>query len=99
MGVLAFAFTIIVIRRGRSVRAGTQAVRAGAATTTTSGTANANGTAANPPRRSRRPRRTPSQISTKSLPAYMEQPGDEELVLVQCVAFKLVFNVSAPQIH
>ncbi|KAN0094756.1 hypothetical protein V8E55_003043 [Tylopilus felleus] len=29
----------------------------------------------------RRPHRTPSQISTKSLPPYMKEPGDQELVL------------------
>ncbi|KAG2358182.1 hypothetical protein BDR07DRAFT_1612072 [Suillus spraguei] len=29
----------------------------------------------------RRPARTPSQISTKSLPAYMLEPGDQELVI------------------
>ncbi|KAG8743867.1 hypothetical protein FRC12_014939, partial [Ceratobasidium sp. 428] len=34
-----------------------------------------------PPRRRRR--RRPSQISTKSLPAYNEQAGDEEIVLVR----------------
>ncbi|KAJ7291344.1 hypothetical protein C8J57DRAFT_1704981 [Mycena rebaudengoi] len=34
-----------------------------------------------PPRRARRPRRTPSQISTVSLPAYMKEPGDQELVV------------------
>lgn len=32
-------------------------------------------------RRSRRPRRTPSQISTTSLPAYNKEPGEEELVI------------------
>ncbi|KAI6041516.1 hypothetical protein EDC04DRAFT_2893000 [Pisolithus marmoratus] len=31
--------------------------------------------------RRRRPRRTPSQISTKSLPPYMKEPGDHELVI------------------
>lgn len=31
--------------------------------------------------RTRRPRRTPSQISTISLPAYMKEPGDQELVI------------------
>ncbi|KAK7042412.1 Proteophosphoglycan ppg4 [Favolaschia claudopus] len=34
-----------------------------------------------PPRRTRRPRRTPSQISTVSLPAYMKEPGEQELVV------------------
>lgn len=32
-------------------------------------------------RRQRRPRRTPSQISTRSLPAYMKEPGDNEVVI------------------
>lgn len=34
-------------------------------------------------RRARRTRRTPSQISTRSLPAYMKEPGDLELVIIQ----------------
>lgn len=33
------------------------------------------------PGRRRRPARTPSQISTKSLPPYMLEPGDQELVI------------------
>lgn len=37
------------------------------------------------PRRSRRPRRTPSQISTRSLPAYMKEPGDNEVVIYRYV--------------
>ncbi|KIO30145.1 hypothetical protein M407DRAFT_158524 [Tulasnella calospora MUT 4182] len=36
-----------------------------------------------PQRRRRRPRRTPSQISTKSLPPYMAQAGEQELVLAR----------------
>jgi hypothetical protein len=36
--------------------------------------------------RRRRNRRRASQISTKSLPAYMESAGDEEVVLVRSVA-------------
>jgi hypothetical protein len=32
-------------------------------------------------RRPRRTRRTPSQISTKSLPAYNKEAGDQELVI------------------
>lgn len=38
-----------------------------------------------PARRPRRNRRTPSQISTKSLPAYNAEPGDEEVVIYRCV--------------
>ncbi|KAF8179800.1 hypothetical protein K438DRAFT_1768824 [Mycena galopus ATCC 62051] len=34
-----------------------------------------------PAQRPRRPRRTPSQISTVSLPAYMKEPGEQELVV------------------
>lgn len=36
-------------------------------------------------RRQRRPRRTPSQVSTKSLPAYMKEPGDHEVVIYRYV--------------
>lgn len=39
--------------------------------------------AAAPPRRRRRPRRTPSQVSTRSLPAYMAEPGAQEFVLAR----------------
>ena len=31
--------------------------------------------------RTRRPRRTPSQVSVTSLPAYNKEPGEEELVI------------------
>lgn len=31
----------------------------------------------------RRPRRTPSQVSTRSLPAYMMDPGEQEIVLAR----------------
>ncbi|KAK0205491.1 hypothetical protein DFS33DRAFT_1383404 [Desarmillaria ectypa] len=46
----------------------------------------AEGATSNPPsatrtRRTRRPRRTPSQISTTSLPAYNKEPGEQELVI------------------
>ncbi|KAF8579960.1 hypothetical protein K439DRAFT_339384 [Ramaria rubella] len=44
------------------------------------GTATETGSAA---RRARRNRRTASQISTRSLPAYMEDPGDSEMVLAR----------------
>ncbi|KAH9030507.1 hypothetical protein EDB85DRAFT_1428512 [Lactarius pseudohatsudake] len=39
--------------------------------------------AARTDRRARRNRRTPSQISTRSLPAYMKEPGELELVIIQ----------------
>ena len=53
-----------------------------------SGNRNGNNTTAanagtNRGRRPRRTRRTPSQISTHSLPAYMKEPGDEEIVIVR----------------
>lgn len=34
-------------------------------------------------RMGRNNRRTPSQISTRSLPAYMKEPGEQELVIIQ----------------
>jgi hypothetical protein len=40
-----------------------------------------NGAATQPARRARRTRRTPSQISTKSLPVYMKEPGEQEVVI------------------
>ncbi|KAI9458533.1 hypothetical protein HD554DRAFT_2177315 [Boletus coccyginus] len=44
-------------------------------------TTTASRSAPNAMRIRRRPRRTPSQISTKSLPPYMKEAGDHELVL------------------
>ncbi|KAI9438200.1 hypothetical protein H4582DRAFT_244977 [Lactarius indigo] len=52
---------------------------AGPAATTQAQTA----AAARTERRARRTRRTPSQISTRSLPAYMKEPGELELVIIQ----------------
>lgn len=63
-------------------------IAASPSTTNVNTTANAGGPNA---RRPKRARRTPSQISTKSLPAYNEQPGDEELVLVQYVTNPVLF--------
>jgi len=37
-------------------------------------------------RRPRRPRRTPSQVSTRSLPAYMREPGAHEVVIYRYVS-------------
>ncbi|OCH94590.1 hypothetical protein OBBRIDRAFT_884598 [Obba rivulosa] len=34
-------------------------------------------------RRPRRTRRTPSQISTRSLPVYMKEPGEQEVVIIR----------------
>ncbi|KJA18701.1 hypothetical protein HYPSUDRAFT_57018 [Hypholoma sublateritium FD-334 SS-4] len=48
------------------------------------GTINGEGAGTTAPtttRRARRPRRTPSQMSVTSLPAYNKEPGDEELVI------------------
>lgn len=45
------------------------------------GTINANGPDSTRPRTNRRTRRTPSQISTHSLPVYMKEPGEQELVI------------------
>lgn len=36
-------------------------------------------------RTGRRNRRTPSQISTRSLPVYQKEPGDQELVIYRLV--------------
>ncbi|PPQ66837.1 hypothetical protein CVT26_009616 [Gymnopilus dilepis] len=43
--------------------------------------ANQSGDAPRPTRRTRRPRRTPSQMSVTSLPPYNKEPGEEELVI------------------
>lgn len=60
----------------------------GDATATTDGTTTTttNNGSARAARRPRRNRRTPSQISTKSLPAYMKEPGDQELVIIRYVS-------------
>lgn len=50
------------------------------ANNTSGGGANTNANANRPPR-ARRTRRTPSQMSTTSLPAYAKEPGAEELVI------------------
>ncbi|KAI0649946.1 hypothetical protein C8Q79DRAFT_1006267 [Trametes meyenii] len=56
--------------------AGTNGGAAGANATNATGGANRS-------RRPRRTRRTPSQISTHSLPAYMKEPGEQEIVIVR----------------
>jgi len=54
------------------------------------GTINNGSSAAAPrSRRNRRQRRTPSQQSTHSLPAYAKEPGEQELVVAQWVPFIL----------
>ncbi|KAF5391935.1 hypothetical protein D9757_001720 [Collybiopsis confluens] len=52
----------------------------GSTTNTTTSAANTTSTRA---RRPRRTRRTPSQISTISLPVYMKEPGEQELVVIR----------------
>src|SRR5882757_349856 len=76
--VLVVLILIACIRRftyrelgAGAVASGTQNQPAGQAPTTRPG-------------RRRRPARTPSQISTKSLPPYMKEPGDHELVIFKC---------------
>ena len=46
-------------------------------------------------RRNRRPRRTPSQMSTTSLPAYNKEPGEQEVVVYRWVAPSIVRAFSA----
>ncbi|KAG9313782.1 hypothetical protein JVU11DRAFT_6142 [Chiua virens] len=57
------------------------AARDSAPTTSTNRNRTASAPSGNATRPRRRPRRTPSQVSTKSLPPYMKEPGDQELVL------------------
>ena len=52
---------------------------------TINGDAEAAGTGPRRARRPRRNRRTPSQASVTSLPAYNKEPGEEELVIFRCV--------------
>ncbi|KAH7106923.1 hypothetical protein BKA62DRAFT_685517 [Auriculariales sp. MPI-PUGE-AT-0066] len=79
--ILAVFGVIVLVSIGiwyrRRVQADVQAV--GTTQTTTSPAAQV---AAQHAARRRRNRRRASQISTKSLPAYMEEAGDEEVVLV-----------------
>ena len=46
-------------------------------------------------RRTRRQRRTPSQQSTHSLPAYAKEPGEQELVVAQWVPFIVMIESCA----
>ena len=64
----------------------TAAELAGGRTSNSNNTAAAGTPATTQGRRSgRRNRRTPSQISTKSLPVYQKEPGDQELVIYRLV--------------
>ncbi|KAF9260876.1 hypothetical protein L218DRAFT_1002379 [Marasmius fiardii PR-910] len=67
-----------------TAQGGTAQTRELTADQLTGGTSNNNSSSNNEnsrTRRTRRPRRTPSQISTTSLPAYMKEPGEQELVI------------------
>ena len=89
LGALAWSNTNIrsLIRPARVTPAaqGPRELTAEELAGTINGGANASGEAgANPPartRRTRRPRRTPSQMSVTSLPAYNKEPGEQELVI------------------
>lgn len=75
--VLILAVVVAVLTLVGCVRRATnREVSAAAVASTPAGQA-----ASTRPGRRRRPARTPSQISTKSLPPYMLEPGDQELVL------------------
>jgi hypothetical protein len=52
--------------------------------------AGVNPTGSAAPRRPRRTRRTPSQISTRSLPEYNKEAGAQELVIHQSAACLLL---------
>lgn len=61
------------------------ATNAGRTTTTTTATTR-------PARAGRRTRRTPSQMSVTSLPVYMKEPGDQELVIFRCVSLCTLYS-------
>ncbi|KAG2064183.1 hypothetical protein BDR04DRAFT_1110511 [Suillus decipiens] len=78
--VLIVSVVVAVMTLIGCVRRATQVeVRTGAAARTVNRPAGQAASARSGGRR--RPARTPSQISTKSLPAYMLEPGDQELVI------------------
>ncbi|KIJ47502.1 hypothetical protein M422DRAFT_45756 [Sphaerobolus stellatus SS14] len=79
--VLIVALMAISYARKRKLNATIRAIQNTNSTTPATTTTNRTRTAANA--RPRRNRRTPSQISTRSLPAYMLEPGESELVLVR----------------
>lgn len=78
--VLIVAVVVAVLTLIACVRRATHVEVSAGATTRTSNTPAGQAASARPGRR-RRPARTPSQISTKSLPPYMLEPGDQELVI------------------
>ncbi|KAF9647117.1 hypothetical protein BDM02DRAFT_3117616 [Thelephora ganbajun] len=93
IGVLFFLGGLWVFRKkimqrrmatnGNTVSNGTNTTTTGPQTRELTAVELANGTrpTTTTTRRPRRPRRTPSQVSTKSLPAYMKEPGDHEVVI------------------
>ncbi|KAL4071763.1 hypothetical protein V8B97DRAFT_2022029 [Scleroderma yunnanense] len=82
--VVAIAFLVLsllaCLRRSMNRELATASAHTNTTTNATTAQPAADNTAASN-RRRRRPRRTPSQISTKSLPPYMKEPGDHELVI------------------
>ncbi|EJD02038.1 uncharacterized protein FOMMEDRAFT_141222 [Fomitiporia mediterranea MF3/22] len=88
LGVFCFVWTrtsVVSRLRGVAARAGqngTSATREVTASQLAGGTTTSRRTVGTRnPRTGRRNRRTPSQISTTSLPVYMKEPGDQELVI------------------
>lgn len=78
--VLIVAVVVAVLTLIGCVRRATHNEVSAGATTRTPNPPAGQAASARPGRR-RRPARTPSQISTKSLPPYMLEPGDQELVI------------------
>ncbi|TFK17680.1 hypothetical protein FA15DRAFT_710550 [Coprinopsis marcescibilis] len=97
VGVVVFIFILAIFswsnkriraRIGRSVNASNNVPQGPRELTAEqlAGTINGNANGALPrTRRARRPRRTPSQMSVTSLPAYNKEPGDLELVIIRQV--------------
>ncbi|KAF8499963.1 hypothetical protein BU17DRAFT_72178 [Hysterangium stoloniferum] len=86
LGIIAVVAGMIFfscVKRRRLNAAMLAARRANGNAATEGNGVGANGTGTTTTRRPRRTRRTPSQISTKSLPAYNEDPGEQEIVLAR----------------
>lgn len=82
MGEVAVAASGATPTNGATTRELTAAELAGARSSSNNTTG---ATATQGRRPGRRNRRTPSQISTKSLPVYQKEPGDQELVIYRLV--------------